>query len=32
MMDLLFLGLLSAFALLSWGLLALCESLMGGKS
>jgi hypothetical protein len=31
MMDLYFLGLLGLFALLSWGLLALCDSLTGGK-
>ena len=32
MMDLYFIALLTAFALLSWGLLVLCERLMGGKS
>jgi hypothetical protein len=31
MMDLYFLGLLGLFALLCWGLLALCDALMGGK-
>ena len=31
MADLLFLALLVGFALCSWGLLVLCERLMGGK-
>jgi hypothetical protein len=31
MTDLFFLALVGAFGLLSWGLLVLCERLMGGK-
>jgi hypothetical protein len=30
MMDVVFLGVLAGFAVLCWGLLALCDLLMGG--